>query len=595
MIVNGIGGIGKTSLCKAYYERTSNINNFKGYIPYSDDIKVSFIKAFRSSLKINSTTIDDAFSDILIKLSNLEGNNLLFIDNLQGKEEYNLISSLSNKFKLLITSREKLGNDQNTLYIEELKDNDLIKLFSLNYSFDEKLQPEVESLIKHLGRHTLFVELTAKALSNDPLLTIENILSDFKTGKFKEIKFDDKKTFNDYLNQRFTTDLLEKDYKIILSKIALLPSTEIDMSNLLNYFGYKNKDEAHTLSLILSSLSKHGWLINHGNTFKLHQIIKEYLLANYKLSIDECISQLQNIHSQCTNFRDDFQKRIVMLPTLHSILNIFKFNNHMIALLNDDLAQIYFFLGKPKEALKYELIAFGMIKTVDIVKINIYNTLANIYFHLGENDNALIYINLALNQKSFLDETDVGLLNMTKAKIISNPIKALSYAKKSEEFLTKEQTHLMEVYNTIGSIYGELFDEQAILYSKKAVAYYEQKHNQSLSEYATAFNNLSIGYLNKFYNFNDEFDLDQALISALKSLKIRQELSNDFFIANSHYNLALIYFNKKNIHDSSRHLQLAYNYYIHNTKNDSMLLDIDVLDNKIKAKYGYSFVVKINS
>lgn len=594
LIVNGIGGIGKTSLCKAYYEKKNNIYNFKGYVPCSIDIKVSFIEAFKQSLKVNSTTIDDAFSEILVKLSNLEGENLLFIDNLQGSQQYNQINNLGNRFKLLITSREKLASDQNTFYIEELKDEDLIKLFYSYHPFKKELEPVVKKLIIHLGRHTLFVELTAKALANDSLLSIDTILTDFETGKFKDIKFDDKNTFNDYLNQRFTTDLLEKYYKTILSKIALLPSIETDKKNLLNYFGYKNDNEIRTISLTLNSLSKLGWLINYGDTFKLHQIIKEYLLANYQLSIDECTPQLKNIHSLCKNLRDDFQKRIVMLPTLHSILNIFKHNNRMVALLNDDLAQIYFYSGKQKEALKYELIALEMVKTEDYkFKINIYNSLSNIYYHLGENDDALKYINLALSHKSFLDALDLGMLNMTKAKMILNSKEALSYAKKAEEILIKQKSHLMEVYNTIASIYIDLFDEQAISYSKKAITIYEEKPSQSLSEYATSYNNLSLGYLNKYYHLNDIFDLDQALINALKSLKIREELSNNYFIANSQYNLALIYYNKKDIYSSARYLQLAYNYYVHNTKDNSMLFDIDVLDRNIKAICGYSFINKI--
>lgn len=83
LLLNGIGGIGKSTLASYYLNQKKDDFDYYGFIQVNEDIKLSFASALDTSLDLKSEKIDDLFAEIMNKLQNLKGTKLLIIDDVK--------------------------------------------------------------------------------------------------------------------------------------------------------------------------------------------------------------------------------------------------------------------------------------------------------------------------------------------------------------------------------------------------------------------------------------------------------------------------------------------------------------------------------
>lgn len=544
MLLNGTGGIGKTTLAIEYLNKYQNFYDHLGFVEYNNDIKNSFLSAFVNTYKLNTETVDERFEELLYNLQNLDGKNLLIIDDIKRSDDFEMIKNLSVNFELLITSRTEF-NTVNKLDIEHLPIEKAKELFLDYFNTNEN----IDILLEYLDYHTLFIKLTAQTLANSRILTIKKIEQKFKNGEFGDIKNNlVQSTFNIYLEKFFDLSNLSKNEVLILKKLSLFPSIEIDFEKLKDFLCIEDKEEFDSS---LTILSKNGWLIQNKNTFKLHQIIKEFLLSFHHILYEECESIVQYFANKLLlNPTDDAVYKFEYLPFSISIVNNLKDENEDIATLINNISLICIDIGNYQEALNFQLRAIDLTKKVFGEKhqnlASSYNNISMIYKNIGKFEESISFglESLKLREELMMDVPSI-VVSYNNISMIYQDIgkleEALSFSLDSlslvKQISENEQPNLYcSIYNTISMIYKEMNDlPNALEYQLNAIELVKKILGFNHSSLGMNYNNISLIYkdLGKF---------DEALEYQLKSLSFKVKLGeNHPSLAITYNNLGLIY------------------------------------------------------
>ncbi|MGV6809019.1 MAG: tetratricopeptide repeat protein, partial [bacterium] len=220
---------------------------------------------------------DSTLEHIIQRLQRLPKKCLLVFDDLKNKADIASLKPLNYNCDVLITTRLQIS-DATCLNLAILNPDDARQLFFAYYPTDET----IDDILEYIDYHSLFIELIAKTLQ-EGYLSLDELREKFSKGEFTQIDRDFEQTFNDFLRQRFAIEQ-QPALKTLLQQLAILPPIAIGYTVLAEIF-----TETQRLKLMLAELAKRGWLIKKDNSYKLHQIIKEFILANHQLDFDDII------------------------------------------------------------------------------------------------------------------------------------------------------------------------------------------------------------------------------------------------------------------------------------------------------------------
>ncbi|WP_164091551.1 NB-ARC domain-containing protein, partial [Poseidonibacter lekithochrous] len=339
LLINGIGGVGKTTLAAEYGKRYLSFYNKIAFVEYSNSIEESFLNAFFGLEEANLNRSDEKFNKLLLELSIIPKMNLLVIDNLLDSFELSKIKNKLNNFHIIITSRKVL-NIKTVLNICNLSLNHARELFNVYYSTKE----DIDNILEYLDYHTTFIELTAKTLNKSNLLTIKILEEKFKSGELPNIKYKkNNKYFNDYLKELFNLDTLSDGEKLTLRKISLFPSIEISFEKLKEFLCIED-DEKFDEELIC--LADAGWISENSGSYKLHQIIREYLHKNERISFSESSDIVEFFNSATyINPTENPLDKFELLIFNEEILKVLDENHPSLASNYNNISMIYKDLG----------------------------------------------------------------------------------------------------------------------------------------------------------------------------------------------------------------------------------------------------------
>jgi len=214
LLLNGIGGIGKSTLASYYLNQKKNDFDYYGFIQVNEDIKLSLVSALGTSLDLKSEKIDDLFAEIMNKLQNLKGKKLLIIDDVKEMDnqldEMNTLMTLKNSgFKILFTSRETKEYIPK-YFLNVMSLEDARELFLKHYPTDK--MDKVDKILEYLDYHTLFIEITAKTLTKrNETWSLDFLIKKFDDGEFTAVKRDKSESFNKFLkNFSYGSNILTK-------------------------------------------------------------------------------------------------------------------------------------------------------------------------------------------------------------------------------------------------------------------------------------------------------------------------------------------------------------------------------------------------
>ena len=524
LLVNGEGGVGKTSIASRYYhDYQHKYAHFAWVLSEKSITNALLLLAIPLQLQFDPKMDAVGRLQILFSaLANLDKPCLLVIDNANELEDleihYQKLRSL-NKFHLLLTSRISEFKQAAYHRIEGLPETEALDLFKEYYPlFKKEETPLFRQLYTAAGGNTLVIEVLAKNLAvfNNRLKTryaLADLVADLqKKGLFQLSQTDtistDYQSKDGQMRHETPENILAAMYdlgdvseeeKKLLSIFAVLPAENIDFDILETLL----PDKAKSLDKILLSLTQKGWLEYNEEmaAFKCSPVVQEVLRQKNK-----------DLRQDCEGLIGTFLEKLDYEGTVGHLLNV-----------------------TYEEALLYARYAETLVYAFDIPDYNlgILSRRIGIYYNtIGNLQKSLVF-----HQKSnYLSKDLYG----------SNP--------KNGNY----KDSLAISYNYLGNVYKSLGD------LKKALKNYE-KYSQLEKELSNDFpqeenykNNLAISYSKLGETHASLGHLEKALEYYEEETELFEELYSSYPTNVSFKNgLAISYaklgvFNKNQLKDNSK-------------------------------------------
>jgi tetratricopeptide (TPR) repeat protein len=599
-IVNGIGGVGKSELSYKYLHENAHKYKNIAFVEFTKDdssLEEVFIRKFKDEFHLEN----DATLDTIIKrLQKLPPRNLLLLDNLEYIEDFEKIKALNTNFDLLITTRKDIDS-KNQLNIDTLNPKDAKELFLKIYNKDEN----IEDILEYLDNHPLFITLTVKSLDNK-YITLDELRENIKNNTISKIDSKDDKTFQEHLQNTFDrqfTSESKDELKELLQILAIFPSIEISFEILQKSIGLEK------LRVNLQKLVERGWLTNKEDSYKLHQIIRTFILSEYKIEYEKVTFIFENI-AKYINPDDStlIANRLNgYIPIIESFLELFKDKeDDFICGILDSITYLFYSLAQYKKAFEYQnrALKFRIKSHGENSKFTAKSNhlLSIIYKVMGDLENAFEYQEKAL----IIREKELGENHCDTAasynqlaslyKFVNKNKEALQLYEKVlkilEEILGENHFDTISSYNNISEFYREIGNkenlQQALKYQKKSIEKRELVLGKKHPLFAINCNNISLIYqaMKKY---------PKALEYQIEALKIREEIlgKNHPETASSYNNLATIYKDLKVCLKAKEHMYKAINiwkeYEFYSKELTSAKIFIGDIEHNIKQEKKLSF------
>jgi tetratricopeptide (TPR) repeat protein len=523
LLVNGQGGIGKTSLASKYYQQYQAKYHHLAWLLAEPSILEAILQLARP-LKIdfpNEMPNEERLNELLREMANLDKPCLLILDNandLSDLEKHYLILKKCANFHLLLTSRINEYEGANTYKVGALNKTDALTMFKKYYP---KHQAEEDILLENIyeavGGNTLVLEILAKhlALSNKlkTNYSLQALYTDISQkgllqvqGKALAVAWQAKDTA---LNKATPEELLSAIYDLselteteiaLLSVLAVLPPENITFSSLEILL--KSEDLEETLL----SLNQQGWLdYNEADTsFRCSPVVQEITRTkNQNRLWQACESLVSNLNDELhpDNIHiENFKYSSLYVRYAESILDYFKDIQYNLALLSERVGTYYTTIGNLENAFAYfeqcKNIAEKLVELEPNEPIN-KNELAISYSKLGETHTKLGNLDKAL--EFFEEETQLfeELYAAYPTQVSFKNGLAISYSK------------LGETHTKLGNLDKALqfFEERSRLGKELYEAYPNQvsfKNGLAISYSKLGDTHTNLGNLDKALEFFEE-------------------------------------------------------------------------------------------
>jgi len=395
VVVNGLGGIGKTTLVQAYVCQYEEAYEHIAWITQtSENLQNDFINtdSLLKILQIEPTSLEPKhiFEDIILKLKNVKDKpNLLVIDNAeQSLSNYKDLLPSQPKWHLLVTSREEISGFH-LLPLDFLSEEQAIELFKKHYPLQKLNEQDIKELVQTIDYHTLTIELlakTAKVQRYDAAKLKEAIEQDLRANVEVGRQSEQVEKIGTYLSTVFSLSKLNEAELWLLKQFACLPS-DFHTYNLLEELLIDEESSYKDIfAETVSNIAQKGWLLQNRATdsYKMHRIIAEVVKKEQRITTTDVVTLISSITQQLIidQAKDNPVDKFVWIPFGKSLLaNFSEDTTTVISNLQNILALRLIDLGDYKEA--QTLLEKAMLSTEQ---------------NLGEDhpDTAMIYSNLAI-------------------------------------------------------------------------------------------------------------------------------------------------------------------------------------------------------
>jgi len=327
---------------------------------------------------------------------------------------------------------------------------------------------------------------------------------------------------------------LDSEEILMLKQLSALPSIEIPFEFLetifkvdkkkkikfnWNFFKFFQKKKKYgynhsNLEELLNYLSEKGWLSKLEGEYKLHQIIKEYILANHTPTFEEIEVYLDSFNTLIDNSGDpqvavDNRENIIYFENLANLLERLEIENKEVGDFFSHFGNIYHHLGLYQKAEIFHLKALKIREKIlgeeHPNTATSYNNLAGLYKAQGEYQKAEpLYLKaLKISEKILGEEHPstatsynnlAGLYKAQGEYQKAEPL-YLKVVKIFEKILGEEHPDTATIYNNFAGLYqaqGE-YQKAESLYLK-ALKINEKVLGEEHPDTATSYNNLAVYY-----------------------------------------------------------------------------------------------------
>lgn len=587
VLVNGLGGIGKTVLATAYVQQYGNEYDHVAWISRGEDLIHSF--AFNEYLadtlglpRKENEKVEHRFRLILRKLQQLTGQNLLIVDNAPEKMAKRGIYEYlpgSPHWQVLLTSRLRLSGFD-CLTLGNLRPDAARNLFR-SYYHGDFTEDELEELLTEVSYHTLTVELLARLLTKlNNVMRVSELTEILKQKQLNNPELQEKiwarhsreeRGIYLHLMKAFElTDLNESEIWL-LKHLVVLPILEYSVKTLAEILNLNPFE----LNKTLNQLAKKGWiqLQQFDRTFSIHGLIQQVVGYQLKPSFADCETLVERLAKNIE--KDEFTNTITekqpWITCAEAVEHYFQGIKHVaVSELQNNLSQVYLDIGMYGLALEMQQkaiqIAEKLYHSAPLKLAPLYSNIGVIYLNLGKLESALDYSLKSLRIREVDEVSNQNKIDTSynNVALIYQALReydlAILYLEKAiricEENGESNHPKVATAYDNMGQNYYELSNYlQAIDYYERALVI-RKNTPVNPGDLAISYNNISLAYLEQ-----EEFGKAKDL--QLKSIKIREEgtLGNPHYLVTSYNNLAKIFYRQKRHRQALKFQKQALDLY----------------------------------
>ena len=324
VFLQGIAGIGKSELAKAYAKAHNKEYTNILYLSYTGNLKQDI-----SDMDFADDLPDDDNEERFRKhnrfLRTLKEDTLFIIDNFNTTATQDGLLSVNMKYRcrILFTTRSRF-NSYTSMTLEEIADTDaLVKLMGCFYSDTEKNRLILEQIIQTVHSHTLAVEISARLLESgimEPMLLLKKLKEEkaaldatdtigiSKDGKSR------KATYYDHIHTLFSLYQLSEKETDIMRNLALVPLTGIQNRLFANWLKLRDMNTVNDL------IEKGFIKAMEGRMVALHPMIQEVTAEETKPSVQNCHILLDSLQQICLRHGEEVSYYKQLFQTIESVI-----------------------------------------------------------------------------------------------------------------------------------------------------------------------------------------------------------------------------------------------------------------------------------
>lgn len=299
VFLQGIAGIGKSELAKAYVKKYKKNYTNTYFLPFSNTIS-STLTDIQMTSDRESESRTDRLEKHLRYLHTLKSDSLIILDGFNvvaGEDEY--LDELLNLDCSLIITTSCVYDEENHFELNEIADmNDLLSMFRVFYSKTDFYKPVIKWIIRTLHSHTLSVEMAARLLMFGMITPFSLLIKLHNGGNPKSsenirIKKDgayQSDSFFQQLRKLFSLFKLSENEQFLMRCMAFVPFCGIDVALFAELTNLNNGD-------ILSVLCDKGFIKYEEGALVPHAIISDVTISDLRPSTENCRPLLENVHS----------------------------------------------------------------------------------------------------------------------------------------------------------------------------------------------------------------------------------------------------------------------------------------------------------
>ena len=303
IFLQGIAGIGKSELAKAYARAYRKDYTNILYLTYSGDLRQDIIDLdFVDDLP--EDTEEDRFRKHNRFLRSLKEDTLLIIDNFNttaGKDAFFSVL-LKYRCRILFTTRSRFDNYA-SFNLGEISDPDaLLSLMGYFYSDAKRKQSILKQIIQTVHSHTLAVELSARLLETG-ILEPQELLARLQVEKSAlgatdtiDIVKDGqsrKATYYEHIHTLFSLYRLSEDELNIMRGLIFVPVSGVSGRLYANWMKLSDMNR-------INDLIEKGFVqTQSGRQISLHPMIQEVAIDETRPSVNNSAVLLDSLQTIC--------------------------------------------------------------------------------------------------------------------------------------------------------------------------------------------------------------------------------------------------------------------------------------------------------
>ncbi|MGZ8213766.1 MAG: NB-ARC domain-containing protein [Methylosarcina sp.] len=390
LLVNGEGGIGKTTLAAKYWQRYEPEYNHTAWL-FAQKNLLDALLTLAAPLQTEfpeAMPPNERLAVLLTAMANLKKPCLLIIDNVnyvpELEKHYLALRSCSN-FHILLTTRINRFEHADIYHINPLQENDALIVFRKHYPKHKKDEDELlKRIFSAVGRNTLVMELLAKNLAaintDEVFYSLSDLHEDLQKKGLLKLSQTEAVPFTEkgskpalkkakpkdiiealYDEMEMVTPLTEEEQRL-LSNLAVLPAENLSYGILKTLL---TPEDAKAFSRQLTGLAQRGWIEKsereNPSFYKISPVVQEItrlknkdnLLVHCGMLIDNLIEKLKYQYGIGHFLNATYEEAALFSRYAESLAAYFKKADYNLSLLFDRLGYYHKTIGDLTKALRY--------------------------------------------------------------------------------------------------------------------------------------------------------------------------------------------------------------------------------------------------